>query len=94
MSESEIEEVIKGLGVQAGSVCVRCGERKPLTDFYCRPDGYHFTRCKKCERKHRNEHNRDRDAYLAKKAQGWRRVRCGKKVEWSVCPQASYGESV
>ncbi len=82
MNESEIEKVITSLGLQTGSVCVRCGERKPLTDFYRRPDGYHFTSCKGCERKHRNEHNTDRQNYLRKKAQGWKRVRCGEKVEW------------
>jgi len=82
LSENEIEDVINSVAVQTGSVCVRCGERKLLTDFYRRPDGYHFTSCKKCEREHRNEHNTDRNNYLAKKARGWKRVRCGKKVEW------------
>jgi len=82
MSESEIEEVIKGLELQTGRVCVRCGERKPLDQYYCRSDGYHFTSCKECERKHRKEHNTDRNNYLSKKARGWKRVRCGKKVEW------------
>jgi len=82
MSENEIEEVIKGSGVQPGRMCVCCGERKPLDQYYCRSDGYHFTRCKKCEQEHRNEHNTDRNNYLSKKARGWKRVRCGKKVEW------------